>query len=356
VIEPDPETKVIEQFVGYFDHEDTTPEVLATRLQDPNEYWGWPNGIAVHTQVIKQPDVVQLFVNQPERFDRDVIEANFDYYLRAPSTAHRCPGRCTRWLRHGSAGSRGLRAVHAGRTVDLLADSQPDARAGPSSAGSTPPPAVPPGRWRSSASVASTSATTTSRSTRGCPRVGTGWPSALPVGVRTAGIVHRNAGLAAVVDRADALPVEVLVVSGLLGVAGLDEPMPDHRLELAVTLPPLGGLATFWKRVLTDHLGDRLAGRPVVDLLPGEHARAIAPTVRERPGWTEVAFVGPDGRAANAARTKVAKGRLVAGLLARSGLDAAAMTAPALAARVELGEGWQLTAEGDARLVAVYAG
>jgi uncharacterized protein len=178
----------------------------------------------------------------------------------------------------------------------------------------------------------------------------------LPVGVRTAGIVHRNAGLAEVTDRAGALPAEVLVVSGLLGVAGLDEPMPDHRLELAVTLPPLGGLATFWRRVLADHLDVRLAARPVLDLLPGEHARAIDPALRQRPGWTQVAFLRPDGRAANAARTKVAKGRLVADLLARPDLDHAALTASALAATVALGEGWALTADGDDRLVATYAG
>lgn len=178
----------------------------------------------------------------------------------------------------------------------------------------------------------------------------------LPTGVRTAGIVHRNAGLAEVAERVDALPVEVLIVSGLLGVAGLDEPMPDHRLELAITLPPLGGLATFWRRELTDHLGAALAGRPVLDLLPGEHARAVAPSLRERPGWTQVAFVRPHGRAANAARTKVAKGRFVASLLERSDLGGAALTAPALAATVTLGEGWSLQAEGDARLVATYAG
>lgn len=178
----------------------------------------------------------------------------------------------------------------------------------------------------------------------------------LPVGIRTAGIVHRNAGLDHVADRAGQLPAEVLVVSGLLGIAGLDEPMPDHRLELAVTLPPLGGLATFWKAVLADHLDARLAGRAVVDLLPGEHARAIAPALRERPGWTQVAFRRPDRRAANAARTKVAKGRLVADLLARPALDAGALTAPALAARVDLGAGWQLTAEDEQQLVAIYVG
>jgi 1,2-alpha-glucosylglycerol phosphorylase len=86
-IDPDPETGLLEQFAGYFALEDTTPEVVASRLQHPDEYWGWPNGVALHTQVIKQADVVQLFVNQPERYDRDVVEANYRYYL--PRTAHK---------------------------------------------------------------------------------------------------------------------------------------------------------------------------------------------------------------------------------------------------------------------------
>lgn len=86
VVEPDPDTLVLEQFDGYLQLEDTTPAVVRSRLQHPDEYWGWPNGVAVHTQVTKQADVVQLFVNQPERYDRDVVEANYRYYL--PRTAH----------------------------------------------------------------------------------------------------------------------------------------------------------------------------------------------------------------------------------------------------------------------------
>ncbi|MFP4233427.1 MAG: peroxide stress protein YaaA [Nitriliruptoraceae bacterium] len=178
----------------------------------------------------------------------------------------------------------------------------------------------------------------------------------LPVGIRTAGIVHRNAGLAEVAGRADALPAEVLLVSGLLGIAGLAEPMPDHRLELAVSLAPLGGLATFWRRALAEHLATRLADRPVVDLLPAEHARAIDPSLRARGGWTSVVFRRPDGRAANAARTKVAKGVLVAALLAPARLTAAEVTAPALAARIDLGEGWSLKAATEDTLVATYRG
>jgi beta-phosphoglucomutase len=126
VVEPDPDTGVLEQFTGYFELEDTRPSEVRGRLEHPDEYWGWPNGVAVHTQVIKQADVVQLFVNQPERCGRRTMAANYDYYL--PRT------------QHASSLSRPMYALVAARlgrvaeayelflrgaTVDLLADSHP---------------------------------------------------------------------------------------------------------------------------------------------------------------------------------------------------------------------------------------
>lgn len=84
--DPDPETGVIEQFAGFFEHEDTTPEEIKKRLIDPGEYWGWPNGIAVATQVSKQADVTQLFMLHPTMYDRDTMKANWEYY--EPRTQH----------------------------------------------------------------------------------------------------------------------------------------------------------------------------------------------------------------------------------------------------------------------------
>ncbi|MDA3947648.1 MAG: glycoside hydrolase family 65 protein, partial [Spirochaeta sp.] len=83
---PDEETQIIEQFEGYFDLEDTRPEVIRERLLDPGEYWGWPNGIAVETQVTKQADVTQLFVLYPREYPRSVMSANWEYY--EPRTQH----------------------------------------------------------------------------------------------------------------------------------------------------------------------------------------------------------------------------------------------------------------------------
>ncbi len=84
--QPDSENLLIEQFDGYFDLEDTTPEVLEDRLIDKEEYWGWPNGVAVFTQVIKQADVIQLFTLHDDFFSEEVIRANYNYY--EPRTQH----------------------------------------------------------------------------------------------------------------------------------------------------------------------------------------------------------------------------------------------------------------------------
>jgi 1,2-alpha-glucosylglycerol phosphorylase len=84
---PDPTSAgVIPQFDGFFRLEDTTPGEIRDRLLDPGEYWGWPNGIAVHTQVSKQADVAQLFVLHPQAYSREVMRANWEYY--EPRTQH----------------------------------------------------------------------------------------------------------------------------------------------------------------------------------------------------------------------------------------------------------------------------
>jgi kojibiose phosphorylase len=78
---------VLEQFEGYFDLESIVPASKVTeRLIDPEEYYGWPNGIAVFTQCIKQADTIQLLHMYPELFDEETVKANYDYY--EPRTLH----------------------------------------------------------------------------------------------------------------------------------------------------------------------------------------------------------------------------------------------------------------------------
>jgi uncharacterized protein len=160
----------------------------------------------------------------------------------------------------------------------------------------------------------------------------------LPANERYTGIVHGNAGLAEL-DPAG-LDVDVRIVSALLGLVALDEPVPAYRLEFSASLVPLGGLATYWRGRLADHLRTVAGDDRVWDLLPGEHARMWPPGVREELDVVTVRFVRPDGRAANAARTKVAKGKLAAWLVSAPDADPAAVAGAA-----DLGEGWSIAAE-----------
>lgn len=70
-----------------------------------------------------------------------------------------------------------------------------------------------------------------------------------------------------------------LIASGLWGLVGPQDRIPDYRLKMGASLPGLGKLSTFWRPHLTAALAERLAGRVVWDLLPQEHAAAWDPTV-----------------------------------------------------------------------------
>ena len=170
----------------------------------------------------------------------------------------------------------------------------------------------------------------------------------LPAHRRYTGVVHGNAGLADVAPAG--LDLDVRIVSGLAGLVALDELLPPYRVEFAASLTPLGGLATWWRDQLREHLRELTAGRVVWDLLPGEHARIWDREVRRDAHVVEVAFVRPDGRAANAARTKVCKGRLAAFLLAHPATDPAGLVDAA-----DPGPGWQLTQDED-RVTATFTG
>ena len=159
----------------------------------------------------------------------------------------------------------------------------------------------------------------------------------LPAHQRYTGVVHDHAGLADVDPTTVGL--DVRIVSALLGLAALEDPVPDYRLEVAASLPPLGGLGRFWRERLESELHELTAEVPVWDLLPGEHAVVWPAAVRGDRQMRHVRFVRPDGRTAPAARVKIAKGRLVAALLADPDL-----TPTAVADHVDLGPTWTLTA------------
>lgn len=77
---------VIEQFDHYFSLEDCSVADVRARLLNPKEYWGGANGVASHTQVIKQADVVAMLCMFREAYPKSVLKANLAYY--EPKTEH----------------------------------------------------------------------------------------------------------------------------------------------------------------------------------------------------------------------------------------------------------------------------
>ena len=106
----------------------------------------------------------------------------------------------------------------------------------------------------------------------------------------------------------------IIVVSGLAGLLALDDPVPDHRLKLSVSLGALGRVATFWRKPLTAALDRALEGRLVIDLLPGEHAAAWTPD-RDRYDLRRIKLLANDGKPVGHF-AKAAKGALAHALLA----------------------------------------
>ena len=78
--------QVIPQFDNYFLLEDCTLETVRSRILNPKEYWGGANGVAAHTQIIKQADTVVMLNLFADEYDKEILNANYDYYN--PRTEH----------------------------------------------------------------------------------------------------------------------------------------------------------------------------------------------------------------------------------------------------------------------------
>jgi len=108
----------------------------------------------------------------------------------------------------------------------------------------------------------------------------------------------------------------VLVLSALTGLTAWADPVPDFRLKLSASVPPVGNVAAFWRPFLSPILNDHLAGHTVVDLLPNEHRAAwipepdrydlIRPSLEHRNGK-------PAGHGGKAAKGLLARALLISG-------------------------------------------
>ena len=147
----------------------------------------------------------------------------------------------------------------------------------------------------------------------------------LPAAKRYTGVVHAHLGVATLPAAARARARSTIVtVSGLLGAVAPGDPVPDYRLKMGATLPPLGRLARWWAPRLIDALEPVAAGRPVLDLLPAEHAAAYQPDGVAR-SVIRVRFERQTGTGSEVVRTvvghdaKAAKGLLARHVLTSSG-------------------------------------
>jgi trehalose/maltose hydrolase-like predicted phosphorylase len=100
-----PQTKLIEQFEGYFKCRDVDLETLEPRSKSVQELFGIEG--AAETQVLKQPDVLMLLYLLPELYGEDVLRANYAYYT--PRTDHT----------YGSSLGPSIQAIMACRMGDV---------------------------------------------------------------------------------------------------------------------------------------------------------------------------------------------------------------------------------------------
>jgi trehalose/maltose hydrolase-like predicted phosphorylase len=74
----DPQTRLVEQFEGYFQRRDVNLPELEPRTESVQTLFGIEGANA--TQVLKQPDVLMLMYLLPDLYDHDTLLANYAYY------------------------------------------------------------------------------------------------------------------------------------------------------------------------------------------------------------------------------------------------------------------------------------
>ena len=146
-----------------------------------------------------------------------------------------------------------------------------------------------------------------------------------PARERYTGVVWDHIGFDSLDESARTRAGEsIIIVSGLLGLATLDDPVPDYKLKMGGSLPAIGRLSSFWRESLSTTLNDHIANTWVIDLLPIEHRAAWDPTPDRYRGLFRVSFVETSGKVAGH-DAKAAKGMLVRHLLCSKASPAKAL-------------------------------
>ena len=109
----------------------------------------------------------------------------------------------------------------------------------------------------------------------------------------------------------------IVIVSGLLGLARGDDPVPDYRLKMGATIPPFGKLSRWWRDAISTEIARVARRRVVVDLLPQEHRGALTLDGLHGVSITLVDPSGkPGGHFAKAAKGELSQAILTDGLTA----------------------------------------
>ncbi|UDY35668.1 YaaA family protein [Dermatobacter hominis] len=142
----------------------------------------------------------------------------------------------------------------------------------------------------------------------------------MPAAERFTGVLYDALSLSTLAADARArADGSLLVLSGVFGLVAPSDPIPDHKLKMSVSIGRLGKLSTWWRDAVSAELAERAAGRTVWNLLPNEHAAAVA---LAGVAQTTVTFLEPgrDGQLVAVAHwNKLLKGSLVRHLLEQPG-------------------------------------
>jgi len=145
--------------------------------------------------------------------------------------------------------------------------------------------------------------------------------AAAPAAEVYTGVLYEALGAATLAPDARAwLDERAVVFSGLWGVLRMADRVPAYRCSVGVSLPGVGGLTAYWKKVLSPALDRAAADGPVLDLRSGAYGAMWAPGPKLAPRTAALRVLherlvdGVPQRSVVSHFNKATKGRLVRAL------------------------------------------
>ncbi|BEP15283.1 peroxide stress protein YaaA [Acidothermaceae bacterium B102] len=139
----------------------------------------------------------------------------------------------------------------------------------------------------------------------------------MPAIDRFQGVVFDGLGVASM-DAAQRRTVlrTVLIASGAFGLLGAGEPVPDHRVPMAATVPSIGGLTPYWRKQLVSTIPD-MGRQLVVDLRSTDYLATppVADDQRKRVLAVKVLTERAGSRSVVSYSSKLTKGQLARALI-----------------------------------------